>query len=244
MVALIVGLLALPLIQFVRGMGKLTTDSSQKLVAQQKIHRAFIFMDRDFSNMTLISSASIQFIEFRLDSNRLPGYDPNALVDGIPRIQHPDVDGDRYTLPTPAIPDWSVGDNLMDDDDDNNNLIDVQCRYFLEGTNLIRDFNFNQAGWGQNRFVIAKGVVSLSFNYFAFTSTAGNETLSTNAEGLVEGITVDASRDNNRVAWDTENERNRIDLVRVSMGCNERNPQNVLRSDFAPHFLVVRRGRV
>lgn len=205
-------------------------------------------IDRDFGSMTMISSAAPTFIEFRLDSNRLPSYNPSApsSVPGIPWRESPDVDGDQFIFPTSLIPAWSVGDNLMDEDDDGIVGIDVQCRYVLEGGILIRDFNFNQSGWGLNRVEIAKGILSLQFEYFAFRSTPGNFMITTDSEGLVNGSAIDGSSfgNGNFLSWDTQKERDRIDLVRVTLGCNPKSPSDTMRTDIAPDFLRVRRGRL
>lgn len=205
-------------------------------------------IDRDFGSMTMVSSAAPTFIEFRLDSNRLPTYDPNApsAVPDIPWRESPDVDGDQFTFPTLLIPAWSVGDNLVDDDDDGVIGIDVQCRYFLEEDRLVRDFNFNETGWGGNRTIIAKGIRSFALEYFAFRNTPGNILLTTNSEGLIDGLAIDTSPfgNGNSFSWDTQRERDRIDLVRVTLGCNPRSFDDKLRTDIAPDYLIVRKGRI
>lgn len=219
-----------------------------KLQVSQAAHRAFILMDRDFPSMTRVSTATATRIEFQLDSNRLPNYNPNApsAIPTIPVGESPDVDGDQFVRPTPAIPVWSVGDNLVDEDDDGDVRIDVQCRYELRGTDLIRDFNFNEGGWGRNESVIVERVQSLRFDYFSYTNTAGNVSFVTNSEGLVEGLTVDGSAaygNNDGIPWNTQRERDRVDMVRVTLGFNPRDPTKTISSDFAPNFLIIRRGQ-
>lgn len=243
----ILAAIAIPIATFFRTTTRQLTTSGNKLAAQQIVHRAFVMMDRDFLSMTLISSATPTFIEFRLDSNRAPWYNPDTISpDGIPWRRSPDIDGDFFTLPGPGIPYWTVGDNLTDEDDNSDNKIDVQCRYSLVGTDLIRDFSFDEEAWGSHTMVIAKGVVSMSFNYFAFPSTPGNEAMAVNGEGLVTDATINASSygNGNTIYWDTQQERNRIDLVRIKLGCNPRKPSDTLSSDFFPVFLSVRRGRI
>jgi hypothetical protein len=48
--------------------------------------------------------------------------------------------------------------------------VDVQCRYYMSGKNLMRDFNYNGAGWGANTKIIATNISSFTLTYYGSKS--------------------------------------------------------------------------
>lgn len=120
-------------------MGRLSTEEQVRNVNQEVL--------RDFGEMNEIMEVNDSSITFVLDSHRLPGYNPNALVRGLAARYQPDQDGDALSLATAPARLRYLGSDLDDDDDDNDGRLDVQCRYKFSNGQIQRWFNFNEAGW-------------------------------------------------------------------------------------------------
>jgi prepilin-type N-terminal cleavage/methylation domain-containing protein len=179
-------------------------------------------VERDFEEMTLISSATPVSIEFQLDSHRLPGYDPNALdPKGVPFRLSPDWDGDEVGVGgMPVVATDFNGYNTWDQDDDNDGKIDVQCRYFLDANdNLIRDFNYNETGWDLHREMMLPRVQKPLFGYVGSINHIPGKDADLNKDGLVTAQEIDANPNggNNNLLLDTALERLYIDAIDVDL---------------------------
>lgn len=166
-VVAVIGILAVPLSTFLNSTLKNLTKSNLKLQSSDELRQAFDKIERDFMEMNEVTFSTAALIEFRLDSYNLPGYSDTADADGdgLTNIADADDDNDLTTIYAANLA-WRGGYDLKDDDDDNDGEIDVQCRYYKSGTSLMRDFNYNEAGWGQHATVVAINVSSLTFTYY------------------------------------------------------------------------------
>lgn len=179
MMAAVVAVLILPLMKFTTGVMKwfVTLDARHK--GEEVTRIAMVDIERDLKDMNEIFLASGTFVIFGMDSHRMPTYNLNGDSDGdgIGNQFDNDDDGDgfdvsmtatRYRNLADAIRSvgWRQGLDLMDDDDNNDGFRDVLCRYeyFASSRALTRCFNYNGMGFGP-RQVVAKDVISFSFNY-------------------------------------------------------------------------------
>lgn len=165
------------LFHFVR---RLSTEESVRLLSQA--------VQRDFSEMNEILEVHPSSVTFLMDSHRLPGYDPGAMVRGVPARFQPDQDGDEVYLATAPAALRFLGCDLDDDDDDADGRIDVQCRYKLDGDRLRRWFNFNENGWQEAD--PAPGPSNATVSRFQLTAAgakavSGYAAWDTNADGEV-----------------------------------------------------------
>jgi len=196
-VSAILGILAVPMAMFISSTLKNVTRSNLQIKSQDDLRSAFDELERDFMEMNEVSISSQTTIQFTMDSYQNPGYNPNGDQDGdgIVNLKDSDDDNDVTTI-MGSTSAWRVGYDLKDDDEDNNGQIDVQCRYYLSGTTLCRDFNYNGAGWGLNVRAVASSVSTLNFTYYGSKNEdlgrlidLGNDgTASTGDTGESDGI--------------------------------------------------------
>lgn len=225
MVVFVLGLILVPLVNFFRSSLLQSVKIKRGLDSQDALRDAMREVERDFREMVQVDVSSATFIQFRLDSHRLPGYHPNADPDGdgMPNNRDADVDNDYGALLPPGTR-WTSGFNLSDDDEFdptmsdlaiiNDGRIDVQCRYFVRDGALVRDYNFHEAGWGLNEKVLARSLSTNGFqiNYFG----NANEPLGRNVDLGNDGVraVVDAGQ-GDRIITDKE-----IDMVLPADGGN------------------------
>lgn len=167
----ILGILAVPMAKFLHGSLKSVTRSNLQISSQDKLRIGLDHIERDFMEMNEVTVSSATFIEFRMDSYRLPTYVETGDMDGDGLTNEIDADDDNdVTSIVSATAAWTVGYDHKDDDDGNNGQIDVQCRYYLAGKDLVRDFNYNGAGWGANTKIIATNISSFTITYYGSKS--------------------------------------------------------------------------
>jgi hypothetical protein len=155
----------LALVNLFGKIGRQFLTSDLKMRAQTEVGLGIEAMKLILNHANQLDAADGDSVQFRMDSRFLPGYDRNALsARGIPTWEDPDDDDDEWTPPASAT-DSTHGNDLDDDDDDNDGQLDVQCRFRLDGTDMVREWNFNEGGWDR-RDVVAKSVTSLGFTYW------------------------------------------------------------------------------
>ncbi len=224
-VVFILGLILVPLVHFFRSSLMQSVKLKRGLDSQDSIRNAMREVERDFREMVQVDVSSATFIEFRLDSTRLPGYNPNGDPDGdgIINIRDADVDDDYGSMLTPATQ-WTCGFNLRDDDEFdptmsdvaviNDGKIDVLCRYFVKDGALLRDYNYHEAGWGLHEEVLAKSLSTDGFKIEYFGNV--NELMGMNVDLGNDGVkaVVDPGQ-GDRIITDKE-----IDMVLPVEGGN------------------------
>lgn len=260
----IIGILAVPLSTFLTSTLKDTTRTDLRLKSCDELRIAFDQLERDFTDMNEVKVSSSAFIEFRMDSYRLPTYNPNGDLegDGISNIMDPDDDNDATVIAVPTMT-WRCGYDLKDDDDDNDLKIDVQCRYSLSAGSLIRDMNYNETGWGLHRITLAVNVSTLAFTYYGSIREDLGRYIDTGMDGdpgtgdsgesdrIITSVEIDrtlpadSGHGNNSGLIDTDDERKYIVSINVFMA-QDRNRDGKndfdLETRLAPPMLPLKRG--
>ncbi|MDE2290884.1 MAG: prepilin-type N-terminal cleavage/methylation domain-containing protein [Elusimicrobia bacterium] len=176
------------------------------------------------SHANQIQVASSTFVQYIVDIDQSPNYDPNALgAGGIPNYRNPDRDGDANQL-VAAADQWKVGYNLKDDDEDGDGKIDVEERIYLSGTDLWSDMSVDEAPWG-GRYLkrIATDVSTFTLTYFGSKANSLGKNIDLNGDGIVTAAEIDAAvppvgMGNADGALDTADEMLYVTSVRVRLG--------------------------
>lgn len=227
----ILGVLAVPVARFIASLTRGVTKATVQSAGGDRLRNAAAVLEHDVMEMNQINVSSPTVLQFRLDSNRLPTYNPDGDPDGdgVPNLKDPDDDNDLGTLSPPAQA-WRYGDDLRDDDDDNDGKIDLQVRYTLANGTLTRDQNVNETGWGQRLEVLAKDLLAASsaFTYYGSKNQALGKKIDLGNDGLP--ATGDAG-ENDNVIVSTE-----IDRVLPPTGGG--NANGALDTDVERQYLV------
>jgi hypothetical protein len=247
----------LPLVDYVMGTSRHAAREAGKLESNDALRRAMSEAERDFSDTNEVTVSSETFISFRMDSSRAPGYNRNAASPAdaaLSRELNPDDDGDMDTLEPPAQVFRRTGDDLHDDDDDNDGRVDVECRYFLLGGSLIREFRVNEGPWFQR--VVAERLTGLKFAYRGSREEraeldAGADGISGTADvgegdGIVTDVEIDARSGlgNKNGRLDTFDERQALSSVELWMAHDangDKKPDAEIGMEFSPVFLPLKR---
>jgi hypothetical protein len=247
----------IPFVNYVVSSSRHATRETIQLESQDTLQRVLTEMEIDLNAMTEITDSSEQFIEFRLDSDRVPGWNPRAPASGgLTRETDPDDDGDLFVLEPSSQTFRLTGDDLHDDDDDGDGRVDAQCRYFLEGHALVRDFNVNESGWGLHRRVLGERFHSFRLSYLGSaqenpsidmgvdgTAATGDPGES---DGVLEAREIDARLGfgNRNGLLDTFSERRAIASVRVFLSQDpnaDGKPDFSLETEYTPVYLSLKR---
>lgn len=221
----ILSLILIPIVRFFQSSMRQSVQVTLSLDSQDALRNAMREIERDFRGIVQIDVTKKDFIEFRMDSHLLPGYNPNGDPDGdgIPNIQDADTDEDYGTI-MPAADRWQVGFNVNDDDEfgpgmsdvvvSTDGKIDVLCRYYVEDGALVRDFNFHEAGWGGHKTVLVKSLAANGFRVEYFGNVT--EPLGLQIDHGNDGLpgTADAG-EGDRIITDRE-----IDMALPAQGGN------------------------
>lgn len=261
----VLGVLAVPTAHFIASLTQGVTKASVQSAGGDRLRNAATALEHDVMEMNQINVSSPTVLEFRLDSNRLPTYNPEGDPDGdgVPNLKDPDDDNDLGTLSPPAQA-WRYGDDLRDDDDDNDGKIDLQVRYALVNGTLTRDQNVNEAGWGQRLEVVADDllVARSAFTYYGSKNQPlgkkidlGNDGLpATGDAGESDNIIVSTEIDrvppptgggNTNGAIDTDVERQYIVSLHVVLNLDANHDgkeDGRLETDYEPPLLPLKRS--
>lgn len=208
--------------------------------AVMDIQQAMIFIESDLEEMTRIDACGPQTILFQMDLSRLPGYDASADLDGDGVANDLDIDDDGdMTGPGggPVAGTDFNGNDLWDQDDDNNTAIDIQCLYFVDRGDLIRDFNFNGGGWGLNRRTVLRGITGSIFEFLGSLNHTPGPDVDNNRDGIITRSEIDMPPNGNgNGILDLPRELNYVDSIAVTL-MQDRN------GDGTPEFRLVSRVR-
>jgi len=270
MTVVVATILVLGLARFLSVTLKGANKTGQETQSMAAVHKAFVVLERDFMDMNQLEECRKTSIVFQMDSYRKPTYsrtanpDMDTAANGRPLTNRfdPDDDGDALDIVAPAER-YRVGYDLYDEDDDNPpNGIDVLCRYRVEGGKLLRDFNYDGAGWTDESTVVA-GLVNGEFVYegslrqmFDASIDCGEDgDCATPDPGNQDGIvtareidwTLPAKGGGNRNGEiDTPEERRYVAIVRVTLQHDENQDNKAdysLSNDLAPPFLLLKQMR-
>jgi hypothetical protein len=166
-------------------------------------------IETDLRNAVLIDSAPAngQFIEFRMDANRMPGHTCNP----------PDDDLDDGTILAP-IDRWKVGMNIEDDDDDPlptpDGNIDARSRVYQVGNEVYIAHSWNEGHWIENLLLRGVPPGGLKFRFFGSPSEPFGAALDANGDGIINFSELDSNSDGTLGA----NERLAITGIDVCLG--------------------------
>lgn len=205
---------------FIKGFSSAARLNSQA-DAVMDIQQAMIFVEMDLESLTRIDVCNPRDIIFQLDSSHLPGFDQGGDLDGDGVVNNLDIDDDGdMTGPTglPVAGTNFNGNDLWDQDDDNNGFIDVRCRYFVDNGNLVRDFNYNEGGWGLNQRVILRGISGDVFEFFGSLNHTPGPDADRNGDGIVTRMEIDSFPvGNGNGLIDSALELNYVDSIAVML---------------------------
>lgn len=204
-----------------------TVDWTLSADAMERVNAALIKIEFDLEEITMLSSATASFLEFQLDSNRLPGYNPTGDADGDGLPNQFDVDDDADMTGVGGVPIPATeknGNDLWDQDDDNDGHIDVQCRYYFDGEfNLVRDFNYQEQGWGNNVEIVLRSAKGTRFVFFGSINQIPGRSADTNLDNIVTAQEIDAApgAGNSNGIIDSEAERRYVNSIHVTVAVDK-----------------------
>lgn len=216
-------------------LGRISTEERVRMVNQEVL--------RDFGEMNEILEVDVSSITFVLDSHRLPGYNPKAVVRGLAARYQPDQDGDAVFLATAPGRLRYQGNDLDDDDDDNDGRIDVQCRYKFSNGQIQRWFNFNEAGWVETAFI--RGSPGFVVNEFTLVPSGAKSidayaAWDANADGEIDKSEI-AVQGGDPLFIDTRAELAAVATVRVDMEIQKGKEKIKTTTQIVPPLLSVKR---
>jgi prepilin-type N-terminal cleavage/methylation domain-containing protein len=180
-IAVIVPMIYVPIQTFLRGV-KSEVLKTRSLDMLQPVD---IILDRDLLEMVELRVARPDRIEFILDSNHLPNYNPSTT-----NLRSPDDDGDALDWVSPSDW-WRRGNDLDDDDDDGDGKLDVWMAYSFIGDTLVREVSYNEGPI--ETFVVSKSIYGGLFSYFGSTKRKGGAPMDLNSDGIVTGLEIDGT---------------------------------------------------
>jgi len=215
MVVVVLALLAPPLTRAVQQMLRFSTKGVFEWRASTETRPMDVLLEQDLNEMVSLKVATPRLIEFIMDSNRMPGFDPNGDTDGdkIPNNLDADDDNDTNSWPVPSQ--WQkTGNDLDDDDDDGNGKEDLRVRYRFDGDRLFREENVNERGWTVVQ--IGRGMRDFQFVYFGSSNRTAGPNLDTNADGQVTEQEIDGGLlGNNNTVLDSTAELAQVYVIQV-----------------------------
>lgn len=218
--------------------------------AMEKTQVALTKIEFDLEEMTVVSSSTPRFLEFQLDSNRLPGYNPTGDFDADGLTNEFDVDDDADMIGVGGVPIPATdmnGNDLWDQDDDNDGNIDVQCRYYIDANqNLVRDFNYQESGWGNNVEILLDSISGSIFKYFGSVNQIPGPSADSNRDNIVTWQEIDQNpaTGNSNGVIDTTAERLYINSISVHLVIDKNNdtlPDFTTELRIRPPLLMVNR---
>lgn len=258
---LIIGIMAVPLANFLTRGAKGVTKATVGLESQRRVGSAFSVLDVDFSELSEILDASPDGVVFVLDSFRMPGYSLDADPDGDGAVnrEDPDDDGDIDNLGSLATA-GHFGNDRDDDDEDGDGKIDVRGRYSVTGRTLYREVSINEGFWSQRKEIL-KNVGQFQLTYYGDKTTPLSEGLDLGLDGVaatgdpgegdgeisskeIDAVPPPAGHGNQNGFLDTRNERNHITNIKVALGCDLNGDgvdDEYMTTEYVPPLLVNKR---
>ncbi|MBI5245253.1 MAG: prepilin-type N-terminal cleavage/methylation domain-containing protein [Elusimicrobia bacterium] len=228
-----------------------TTGVRAQGEAQEEARQALMKVEEALAHANEIRVASNTFVEFVVDLDQSPNYNPDGDMDGdgIPDYRDADRDSDASLL-MPATAQWRAGFNLQDDDEDGDGKIDVMRRLWWDKPErkLYLDMSLDEEAWGGRRQLAAQNVSTFTLTYFGSKANALGRLIDLNGDGDVAFDEMDRAvpttgMGNNNGALDLANERRYITYVRIYLGMDKnRDGKNeyVVETDVYPPLLPLK----
>ena len=236
----IMGIITVAFASMLRYTLKATTTAQTGGEAQEEVRQGLMKIEEVLVHANEITLASATFVEFSVDMDQSPNYDPDGDMDadGIPNYRDGDRDNDAQAL-LPAASQWQAGYNLKDDDENGDGQVDVRQRVYLSGSTLWLDTRLDGANWGAGRLKrIMLNVSTFTLTYWGNKANSLGKTIDRGNDGLAstgdagEGDGIISATEMDMVAasagmgdrngkLDTANERRYITSVRITLGSDK-----------------------
>lgn len=207
-----------------RFMVKNTMTARNAGEGQEAVRQGLMKTERWLVHANEVRIASPTLVEFVLDLDQSPVYDPNGDIDGDLVSNYRDGDRDNdVSLLDSATAQWRHGYNLKDDDEDGDGKIDVRRRIYFDAASrkLYSDMSLDEGAWGgQYRQTIMTDVSSFTLTYFGNKANALGRNIDANADGIIssnemDSVTAPNGMGDNNGKLDTANEKRYITMIRI-----------------------------
>lgn len=227
--------------------------------AQEETRQALMLIEDALIHANEVRVASATYVQFVLDIEHAPAYDPNADGDGdgVPDFRDGDRDGDVQLL-LPAAAQWRAGYNLKDDDEDGDGLIDLEGRLYLSARSLFYETRVNEGAWSGRRALLNE-VSTFTLTYWGNRANPLGQQIDLGAngtavadagqgDGVISSVEMDAvlapaGMGNRNGALDLANERRYITSIRLALAV-DRNKDGkddyALETDVYPPLLPLK----
>lgn len=233
-----------------------------RTAASEQLRQALASAEAALVHANQVRVASATFVEFVVDLDQAPGYDPDGDSDGdgVPNRRDGDRDGDAMLL-YPSTAQWRVGFNLEDDDEDADGEVDAVRRLYLSSGALWLDASVNGSPWGGALLRrVGVGVSTLTFTYWGDKSNPLGRNLDRGADGLTgtadsgegDGVVSAAEIDmtaapagmgNRNGALDAAGELRYVTTLRMRIGVDasgEAGTDHVIETDVYPPLMALK----
>ncbi len=194
--------------------------------AQEETRQAFMKIERALLHANEIRVASGTYVDFVVDLDQQPGYDPDGDLDGdgIPNFRDADRDSDVNVLAA-AADQWRIGFNLIDDDEDGDLQVDMARRLYLSSGTLWLDARANGAAWGSSQ-KLALNVSTFTLTYYGNKANNLGKSIDQNGDGVITAYEMDfvqapTGMGNRNGSLDAKNELRYVTSLRVKLGLDK-----------------------
>lgn len=224
----IMGILVAAFGLFLKQVSKATVTIAAQGHAQDKTRRALAKLEEELIHANEVRTASGTFVEFVVDIDRTPLYDPDGDLDGDGIVNRLDADRDDDASDLLAAANqWRAGFNLEDDDENGDAQIDARRRIWLSNGTLWLDEVADGGAWGGAGLVaLVNNVSTFTLTYFGNKANNLGKNIDSDANGVITAAEMDsvlpaAGMGNNNGGLDLANERRYITSVRARLGLDE-----------------------
>ena len=219
-----------------------STKLSNQSQAQEQARLGLMRLEERLSHANRIQTASATYVQYIVDSDQSPNYDPDADWDGDGVANYRDADRDNDAqLLAAATAQWQVGFNLKDDDENGDGKIDVRERIYLSSQTLWWELSLDEGGWTRKKQFAVK-VSTLTFTYFGNKANPLGRLIDFNSDGVITLSEMDAAGNSN-ASLDTEAEQEYVTNIRVDIGVDWNKDVKVdyrIQSDVYPILLPLK----
>lgn len=198
MAVAVVGVVAIGLSGLLKYTGIAVSRAQNTGQAQEETRQALMLIEDALIHANEVRAASAACMEFALDIEHSPAYDPDGDWDGdgVPNFRDGDRDSDVQLL-LPAATQWRAGYNLKDDDEDGDGQLDMEGRLCLSGRSLIRETRVNGGAWSGRRALLNE-VSTFTLTYWGNRANPLGQQIDLGADGV--GGTADAGENDGVIA--------------------------------------------
>ena len=204
---------------FLASVMRTATTEVNQTQAQEQARLGLMRLEENLVHANEIQIASATFVQYIVDLDQSPDYDPNGDLngDGVPNYRDPDRDGDASLL-LPATAQWQAGFDLKDDDEDGDGKIDVREQLYFKNGALWFDKSVDEAPWG-GRYLkkIAAHVSTFTFTYYGNKANPLGASIDGDNDGVISATEIDAAGNASGVL-DTAAEMRYLTSARISLG--------------------------